>query len=114
MLLNLSQKIKAINNLIYLSILLLLFGLTVPAIAEDHVRVYLSDQNGNPVTNATMQMQVEPGTVLIGRDDESQTLSFRHTGSGEYRSEEPPLSGSHYQVELEVDAPGYAGQTFLR
>ena len=113
MLLNLSQKIKAINNLIYLSILLLLFGLTVPAIAEDHVRVYLSDQNGNPVTNATMQMQVEPGSVLIGQDDESQTLSFRHTGSGEYRSEEPPLSGSHYQVELEVDAPGYAGQTFL-
>ena len=101
------------NNLIYLSIFFLLFGLFGEAIAEDPLRVYLSDQEGNPVTNATMQIQVEPGSVMIGQDDESQRLSFRHTGNGEYRSEEPPLSGSHYKIELEVDAPGYAGQTFL-
>ena len=72
------SKLSLSAAIIWLPILFYPLDLCGEAIAEDPVRVHLSDQEGNPVTNATMQMQVEPGTVLIGRNDESQTLSFRN------------------------------------
>lgn len=95
------------KKIIFVTILLLMFGSLEDVLGQVYVRVILMDEQGNSITNARMLMQMDKGVLMMGLSGDEKTFTFRHLGNGVYQSQHRAPTEGQYHIQLTVNVPGH-------